>query len=103
MSSTDIIIHIFQNESSKWLSLLRSTRKDSLFLKSRSQLDAHHTRHLSLHKPGVIPNASRDISPITPHRHKYELKQKIWPKKTVESWFANHSTDGRLSTDFCLL
>ena len=65
------------------------------FLQSRSQLDGYHTRSLSLHKPGVVPNSSRNLSPISSHRHKYELKQKIWPRQTVESWFANHTTDGR--------
>ncbi|CAF0726173.1 unnamed protein product [Rotaria sordida] len=60
-----------------------------------SNLDVHHSRHLSLHKPGLIPKSSRNISPITPNRHKYELKQKIWPKQTVESWFQNHSSDER--------
>lgn len=65
------------------------------FLQSRSQLDAHPTRSLSLHKPGAVPNSSRNLSPISSHRHKYELKQKIWPKQTVESWFAHHTPDGR--------
>jgi hypothetical protein len=50
---------------------------------------------MSLHRPGVIPNSSRIISPITSNRHKYELKQRIWPKNTVESWFATHSSDGK--------
>ncbi|UJR33976.1 hypothetical protein I4U23_021392 [Adineta vaga] len=63
--------------------------------RSRSQLDTYHSRPLSLHKPGVIPYASQNISPITSNRHKYELKQKVWSKQSVESWFANHSFDDR--------
>jgi len=71
-------------------------RINSFSLQSRSQLDISHSRNLSLHKPGVIPYASQNISPILSSRHKYELKQKIWPKQTIESWFENHSFDGRL-------
>ncbi|CAF3717077.1 unnamed protein product [Adineta steineri] len=59
------------------------------------QVTPYYDRDLSIHKPGVIPNSSRIISPITANRHKYELKQRIGPKKTVESWFANHSPDER--------
>ena len=65
------------------------------FIQSRTQVDAYYNRDISLHKPGVVPNSSYSISPITSTRHKYELKQRIWPKKTVESWFANHSIDGK--------
>ena len=43
-----------------------------------------------------MPHSSRRISPITSNGHKYELKQKIWPKQTVESWFQNHTPDGNL-------
>ncbi len=63
---------------------------------SRNLVEPYYNRDTSLHKPGAIPNSSRIISPITSNRHKYELKQRIWPKKTVESWFANHSSDGRI-------
>ena len=42
-----------------------------------------------------MPHSSRRISPITSNGHKYELKQKIWPKQTVESWFHNHTADGK--------
>lgn len=63
---------------------------------SRNLVDSYYNRDISLHKPGVIPYTSRLIPPITANRHKYELKQRIWPKKTVESWFANHSLDGEI-------
>ncbi|CAF0776536.1 unnamed protein product [Rotaria sp. Silwood1] len=63
--------------------------------RSNSHLDVYNSRHLSLHKPGTIPKSSRNISPIIRSRHKYELKQKIWPKETVESWFQKHSRDDR--------
>jgi hypothetical protein len=72
-----------------------SLGKDFL-LQSRNKLDAYQTRQLSIHKPGVIPESSRNISPISSNRHKYELKQQIWPKQTIESWFTKHSTDGIL-------
>ncbi|CAF0756699.1 unnamed protein product [Adineta ricciae] len=63
--------------------------------RSRSQLDICQNRPLSIHKPGVVPYASQNISPIRSNRHKYELKQKLWPKQSVESWFTNHSFDDR--------
>jgi len=59
-------------------------------------------RDLSLHKPGVVPHSSRKISPISSNHHKYEIKQKIWPKQTVESWFAKHSFDGRFILSFII-
>ncbi|CAF0895428.1 unnamed protein product [Adineta ricciae] len=69
--------------------------------RSRDLVAEYYNRDTSLHKPGVIPKSSRIISPITANRHKYELKQRIWPKKTIESWFANHSqTDRRAVYDF---
>ncbi|CAF1055622.1 unnamed protein product [Adineta steineri] len=63
--------------------------------RSRNNLDTYHNRTLSLHKPGVVPYSSQNHSPITSNRHKYELKQKIWPKQSMESWFSNHSLDDR--------
>ncbi|CAF2469917.1 unnamed protein product [Rotaria sp. Silwood2] len=63
--------------------------------RSHSHLDVYHSRHLSLHKPGTIPKSSRNISPIISSRHKYELRQQIRPKQTVESWFQSHSRDDR--------
>ncbi|CAF0770164.1 unnamed protein product [Didymodactylos carnosus] len=59
---------------------------------SRSQLDH---RSLSCHKTGVVPQTSKLLSPILPRQHKYELKQRIWPKETVESWFSHAGTDDR--------
>ncbi|CAF1094047.1 unnamed protein product [Rotaria sp. Silwood1] len=63
--------------------------------RSRNQVDAYYNRNISLHKPGVIPKSSRLISPITSNNHIYELKQRLYANKTVESWFANHSPQER--------
>ncbi|CAF2123694.1 unnamed protein product [Rotaria magnacalcarata] len=63
--------------------------------RSHTHLGTYYSRNLSLHKPGTIPKSCRNISPITSSHHKYELKQKIWPKQTVEAWFQNHSSHDR--------
>ncbi|CAF3076695.1 unnamed protein product [Rotaria sp. Silwood2] len=63
--------------------------------RSRNQVDAYYNRDISIHKPGVIPKSSRMISPITSNNHKYNLKQRIYANKTVESWFAHHSPQER--------
>ncbi|CAF0921139.1 unnamed protein product [Rotaria sordida] len=63
--------------------------------RSRHPVEAYYNRDISIHKPGVIPKSSRIISPITSNYHKYDLKQRLYTSKTVESWFANHSSQDR--------
>ncbi|CAF3131487.1 unnamed protein product [Rotaria socialis] len=58
-------------------------------------VEVYYNRDLHLHKPGVIPKASRRTSAITSSRHKYELKQELGTNKTIESWFENHSPQER--------
>ncbi|CAF0741601.1 unnamed protein product [Didymodactylos carnosus] len=68
-----------------------------MHLSSRRQLNYNptHNRNLSYHKTGVIPQSSKLLSPVLPRQHKYELKQRIWPKQTVESWFSHAAIDDR--------